>query len=523
VFIQFQADLLAGLNRYVLPFSCDASIAQLSRTTAEVHDQTKWLLTRSDDCSSASDSESDASSNSLVAAGLKMIIEDVRMYTDCLLDMSTALKSLATDSTHASLADAGKALEMASHELASEQQVGQDTLQSSALEYDKQTPSKSGKVDTFGKSTDAVSNTLAPFRAPPSETIQNSMPTSGFGLTAHMATKTLQDQQVFNPTSEGFTSKGEYRGTVAIACVPCRSRHLKCDGGVRCSRCRTDNVECTYVKSRRGWKRVRRHVEETPTDRSSTTNGPAYPSGEILFGDGLSVRTNADGAATTSHGSISLSGLPKTQTEVAPPSMQNEFSRVVPYSSNTTGVQSTLQVAHTAAAHLASRTYPPVNSVDQNPPCNTLYVGNLPMLASEDELLVIFSKQRGFKRLCFRSKQNGPICFVEFESISFATKAMNELYGYMLHNCIKGGIRLSFSKNPLGVRSGQESGSQPGQASQPSILSTSPVESLFRYDSPYWPTGADPQEALLDVQEHHMQDGNTIAPRGVFLEHDVNE
>lgn len=99
--------------------------------------------------------------------------------------------------------------------------------------------------------------------------------------------------------------------------------------------------------------------------------------------------------------------------------------------------------------------YPPVNPADQNPPCNTLYVGNLPMDTSEDELKTIFSKQRGYKRLCFRTKANGPMCFVEFEDTSFATKALNELYGQPLHNSVKGGIRLSFSKNPLGVRSGQ--------------------------------------------------------------------
>ena len=99
--------------------------------------------------------------------------------------------------------------------------------------------------------------------------------------------------------------------------------------------------------------------------------------------------------------------------------------------------------------------YPPVNPADQNPPCNTLYVGNLPIDTSEDELKAIFSKQRGYKRLCFRTKQNGPMCFVEFEDVSFATKALNELYGYPLHNSVKGGIRLSFSKNPLGVRSNQ--------------------------------------------------------------------
>lgn len=100
--------------------------------------------------------------------------------------------------------------------------------------------------------------------------------------------------------------------------------------------------------------------------------------------------------------------------------------------------------------------YPPVNPADQNPPCNTLYVGNLPIDTSEDELKAMFSKQRGYKRLCFRTKQNGPMCFVEFEDVSFATKALTELYGVQLHNSVKGGIRLSFSKNPLGVRAGQQ-------------------------------------------------------------------
>ena len=105
--------------------------------------------------------------------------------------------------------------------------------------------------------------------------------------------------------------------------------------------------------------------------------------------------------------------------------------------------------------------YPPVNPADQNPPCNTLYVGNLPIDTSEDELKAMFSKQRGYKRLCFRTKQNGPMCFVEFEDVSFATKALNELYGASLHNSLKAGIRLSFSKNPLGVRAGQPGSANP--------------------------------------------------------------
>ncbi|KAF2165462.1 hypothetical protein M409DRAFT_32380, partial [Zasmidium cellare ATCC 36951] len=114
--------------------------------------------------------------------------------------------------------------------------------------------------------------------------------------------------------------------------------------------------------------------------------------------------------------------------------------------------------------------YPPVNPADQNPPCNTLYVGNLPIDTSEDELKGLFSKQRGYKRLCFRTKQNGPMCFVEFEDISFATKALHELYGHPLHNSVKGGIRLSFSKNPLGVRSGQTNGMGPSAVMSPQAM-----------------------------------------------------
>ncbi|KAJ0123725.1 rna binding protein [Diaporthe amygdali] len=104
---------------------------------------------------------------------------------------------------------------------------------------------------------------------------------------------------------------------------------------------------------------------------------------------------------------------------------------------------------------------PPANPADMNPPCNTLYVGNLPMGSSEDELKTVFSRQRGYKRLCFRAKANGPMCFVEFDDISCATRALHDLYGYPLTTSVKGGIRLSFSKNPLGVRTPQPPGQGP--------------------------------------------------------------
>ncbi|KAK9361465.1 hypothetical protein V1504DRAFT_439571 [Lipomyces starkeyi] len=110
------------------------------------------------------------------------------------------------------------------------------------------------------------------------------------------------------------------------------------------------------------------------------------------------------------------------------------------------------------------RVLPPANPADQNPPCNTLYVGNLPMNTSEDELKALFSRQRGYKRLCFRTKMNGPMCFVEFEDVAYATRALTELYGRGLSNSVKGGIRLSFSKNPLGVRSNSNNSGSGGNS-----------------------------------------------------------
>ena len=124
---------------------------------------------------------------------------------------------------------------------------------------------------------------------------------------------------------------------------------------------------------------------------------------------------------------------------------------------------------------------PQIGSIGENAPCNTLYVGNLPGNACEEELRLIFSKCIGYKRLSFKNKLNGPMCFVEFEDIHCATVAMNELYGVMLSNSCKNGIRLSYSKNPLGVKpqpaigSGQLAFKGPSMTMQPFDLIPTPV------------------------------------------------
>ncbi|ODN73661.1 hypothetical protein L202_07208 [Cryptococcus amylolentus CBS 6039] len=100
------------------------------------------------------------------------------------------------------------------------------------------------------------------------------------------------------------------------------------------------------------------------------------------------------------------------------------------------------------------------NPADQNPPINTLYVGNLPAVSPpthppgflEESLRALFSRCAGFKRMSYRQKINGPMCFVEFEEVGYASQAIKDLYGHNLGGLVKGGIRLSYSKNSLGQR-----------------------------------------------------------------------
>lgn len=162
-------------------------------------------------------------------------------------------------------------------------------------------------------------------------------------------------------------------------------------------------------------------------------------------------------------------GLPQQKE----PSSTAASASVFP-KNNETNVAGSTTISQ-ADLSLLAKVPPPANPADQNPPCNTLYVGNLPPDATEQELRQLFSNQPGFRRLSFRNKMNshghgnghghGPICFVEFEDVSFATRALAELYGSQLPHPRsslnnKGGIRLSFSKNPLGVR-GSNSRSKP--------------------------------------------------------------
>lgn len=63
------------------------------------------------------------------------------------------------------------------------------------------------------------------------------------------------------------------RNTVPAACIACRTKHLKCDGKMPCSRCATSGlsaISCTYVRSRRGYKGPRRNPKRVPEEPSKS-------------------------------------------------------------------------------------------------------------------------------------------------------------------------------------------------------------------------------------------------------------
>lgn len=73
-------------------------------------------------------------------------------------------------------------------------------------------------------------------------------------------------------------SQSQQKPSVSVACVACRSRHLKCDGGSPCSRCKADSTECNYVKSRRGWRpRKRKAVEAPHPDENNQVSASPEP------------------------------------------------------------------------------------------------------------------------------------------------------------------------------------------------------------------------------------------------------
>ncbi|GJU53035.1 nucleotide-binding alpha-beta plait domain-containing protein [Tanacetum coccineum] len=80
------------------------------------------------------------------------------------------------------------------------------------------------------------------------------------------------------------------------------------------------------------------------------------------------------------------------------------------------------------------------------PPCPTIFVANLGPACTEQELIQVFSRCRGYLKLKVQSTYGTPVAFVDFADTACSTEALNHLQGTVLYSSISGeGMRLEFS------------------------------------------------------------------------------
>ncbi|CAM6104544.1 unnamed protein product [Calypogeia fissa] len=88
--------------------------------------------------------------------------------------------------------------------------------------------------------------------------------------------------------------------------------------------------------------------------------------------------------------------------------------------------------------------YAPVQNTKDNPPCNTLFIGNLGEATSEAELRGLFSGQPGFKQMKVLRQGKSTVCFIEFGDVSSAMAVHQHLQGAVLTTSDRGGMRIQY-------------------------------------------------------------------------------
>ncbi|XP_019198854.1 PREDICTED: RNA-binding protein with multiple splicing 2 [Ipomoea nil] len=100
----------------------------------------------------------------------------------------------------------------------------------------------------------------------------------------------------------------------------------------------------------------------------------------------------------------------------------------------------------------APSSYVPVQNTKDNPPCNTLFIGNLGENINEEELRGLFTVQPGYKQMKVLRQERHTVCFIEFEDVQSATNVHHTLQGAVIPSSGAVGMRIQYSKNPFGKR-----------------------------------------------------------------------
>ncbi|XP_047310504.1 U1 small nuclear ribonucleoprotein A isoform X1 [Impatiens glandulifera] len=100
----------------------------------------------------------------------------------------------------------------------------------------------------------------------------------------------------------------------------------------------------------------------------------------------------------------------------------------------------------------APSSYVPIQNTKDNPPCNTLFIGNLGENINEEELRGLFITQPGCKQMKILKQERHTVCFIEFDDVNSATNVHHSFQGAVIPSSGSVGMRIQFSKNPFGKR-----------------------------------------------------------------------
>ncbi|WCJ28510.1 RNA-binding (RRM/RBD/RNP motifs) family protein [Euphorbia peplus] len=92
----------------------------------------------------------------------------------------------------------------------------------------------------------------------------------------------------------------------------------------------------------------------------------------------------------------------------------------------------------------APSSYLPVQNTKDNPPCNTLFIGNLGENINEDQLRSLFSVQPGFKQMKVLRQERHTVCFIEFDDLNSATNVHRNLQGAVIPSSGSVGMRIQY-------------------------------------------------------------------------------
>ncbi|GAV83076.1 RRM_1 domain-containing protein [Cephalotus follicularis] len=98
----------------------------------------------------------------------------------------------------------------------------------------------------------------------------------------------------------------------------------------------------------------------------------------------------------------------------------------------------------------APSSYVPVQNTKDNPPCNTLFIGNLGENINDEELRGLFIAQPGFKQMKILRQERHTVCFIEFEDMNSATNVHHCLQGAVIPSSGSVGMRINIQRTRLG-------------------------------------------------------------------------